>query len=107
MSPDDTTPPENATTLADPGPCASTEPAPSGERCMFIKLPLRADVPLDVSSDADQIEGLCAILKLAAQDYIRDDANKGEIIFDAEGVQVAYDDGTSTSFVAFPAADLQ
>lgn len=95
MSPDDTTPPEMAITQAD-----TLDPGPP-ERCLFIKLPLLADVPLEVTNDPDQIEGLCALLRTTAQDFLRTFATIRGTLFDADGVQVAYDPGTAPDFVAF------
>lgn len=110
MSPDDTTPPEMGITQkdtwdVDPGPSSQspTEPAQPAERCLFIKLPLLAEVSTAHTDDPDQIEGFCALLTIAVQEFLRGYANgRGEELFNAAGVQVAYDDGRADSFCAFP-----
>ena len=99
MSPDDTTPPtDTGKTQAD-----TLDPGPPDRRCLYIKLPLLAEVPLEVTQDPDQIAGLCALLETAAQDFLRSHIHtSGEILFNPLGVQVAYDDGLSPDYVAFP-----
>jgi hypothetical protein len=85
-SPDDTLDP-----AAD---AEATQPPQPLDRSLFVRIPIHPSVPDSVTADPEAVDGMCQLLAEGIKDSLRAaQKESGDMIFDVDRVEVAYDTG--------------